>query len=107
MTVPDAKRFQTDLEGKIELEIEILDRLYNAEPDTVAEGTPLVLDLRGLAGFVVFLDGGTATWQECDASGTTVAGSSSNVVASGARVETPWAYVLITATTADCVVSTV
>jgi len=50
---------------------------------------------------------GLTEFEKCDSAGTVVPGSSATNVVDGARLETPWAYVKITATTASCTVSTV
>jgi hypothetical protein len=70
---------------------------------TVAAGGTAVLDVRGAKGFVVHLNGGTATYQPCDKDGTVVPGSASTAVTSGALVEAEWSHYLVSATTAAAV----
>lgn len=87
---------------------EIAERLFKRAQTSVAVGaTGAVVDLRGMAGFVVFLSTGTATWQPCAADGTVVTGSSTTAVTSGLRVDAPWTHVKIVAAVAAAIVSAV
>lgn len=81
------------------------DRIFAHEPLDVAVGAPEVIDVRGLKGFAVILNGGTANWQPCDAAGVVIPGSAPTAAESGTVVENPWAFVLITAAVAACTVS--
>lgn len=80
-------------------------KLFGHEQAVVAAGASAVLDVRGMKGFVVVLNGGTATWQQCDEDGTVVPGSAPTAAESGTVVENPWPFVLVTATTAAAVVA--
>lgn len=80
------------------------DRIFNAAQQSVAVGTPLVLDVRGARGFTVYLNGGTATYQPCDSGGTVVPGSASTASTSGTGVSAVWPFYKIVATTATCTV---
>ena len=80
---------------------------------TVASGDSDIFDLKALGGetypnaFVIYLNGGTATYQPCDSAGVVVPGSSSANAVNGTLVAAEWPYYKITATTADCVVGAV
>jgi hypothetical protein len=88
-------------------ENEVLHRKYFGVQGSVAVGTPAVLDLRGAAGFTVYLNGGTATQQACDEDGTVVPGSASAAAANGGFVAADWPFVKITAATAACIAAVV
>lgn len=80
---------------------------------SVASGNISIVDLRAKAGdafpnaFVIYLNGGTATYQPCDSDGTVVPGSSSANAVSGALVPAEWPFYAIAASTAACVVAAV
>lgn len=72
---------------------------------SVAAGATAVIDVSGMKGFAIVLNGGTATWQQCDADGTVVPGSAATAAESGTVVDNPWPFVLVAATTAAAVVA--
>lgn len=102
----NAKRYQTDPDGRVEAQTEIQDEAFRPEPITVTPGTPAVIDLGPAPyGFAVMLNGGTATYRQCDSAGTAVPGAPAAVSATNAAlVQRPWRWVLVTATTQPCVV---
>jgi hypothetical protein len=76
---------------------------------SVTAGDSDILDLRALAGedfpnaFVIYLNGGTATYQPCDLDGTVVPGSASADAVSGTLIPAQWPFYKVTATAAACV----
>jgi hypothetical protein len=88
-------------------ENEVLHRKYFGGQETIAAGASSVLDLRGAAGFVVHLNGGTANYQPCDESGTVVPGSASTAIASAAFVAAEWPFMKVTAASVACIAAVV
>lgn len=80
---------------------------------SVASGNTAIVDLRATAGdafpnaFVIYLNGGTATYQPCDYLGVVVPGSSSANAVNGTLVAAEWPFYSIAASSAACVVAAV
>jgi hypothetical protein len=77
---------------------------------SIASGATAIINLRPAVGvgqpnaFVIYLNGGTATYQPCDFEGTVVPGSSSVNAVSGEIVAAAWPFYKVVATGAACVV---
>ncbi|MCP1391890.1 MAG: hypothetical protein J5I35_03965, partial [Methanothrix harundinacea] len=56
--------------------VRLLEKILDQKPFSIEATESTILDLRGVKGFKIFLNGGTATIREVDESGANVPGSS-------------------------------
>lgn len=79
--------------------------VFGTKPLTVEVGSPRVFDCHGLAKICAWLNGGTATQQACHPDGTAITGASAKSLTGDTPTDPAGPFVLVTATTADCVVA--
>ncbi len=79
-----------------------LAKVFEDTQRTIASGASSVFDVRGRRGLVVHLNGGTATYQPCDAAGAVVPGSAAKSVTSGTLIDPDWTHFVVVASGAAC-----
>lgn len=79
-------------------------QVFGQAQSTIAAGSNATLNVRGARGIMVYLNGGTATYQPCNDKGTVVPGSAASDVVGGVLIEANWSHYRITAAGATCTV---